>query len=225
MVLNREEIETPRSADELSEWCLGKIELLAQSGETENLRLRRGPYYKQLLEEVYPLAVWARDSGLSQCAQITPAIGSQSYDAVVTDDSSDPSTFFLEITQAHMGQSEYFRNLHINAHGWAPGPLTEMTRVGSETIPGRIMNSREGRIFRTEQLIASAIQRKLQKEYEPPIDLIVAFEDFGLDEEAQIIPRLTELAHREVDGLPNPFRRLFLTGMSGKLHLCMTINA
>ena len=223
--LTKEEIEVARTPIDLYAWCIGKIEHLATQGEAESLRLRRG-LYKPLLEEVYPLGVWARNSThLSSNATITPILGSQRFDAIIDDPLANPTTYHLEITQAHMGQSEHFRMLHINAHGWAPGPLSEMRREGDEVIPGRIMDTREGRILRTEQLIAAAIQRKLQNTYDPPIDLIVTFEDHGLDEEQNIAQRFRDLALQSIGDVAHPFRRIFLCGMSSRLNVSIDVDA
>jgi hypothetical protein len=129
--LVQDEIEKPRSPHELLDWCSAKIEEIAAcEGGKHAVRFGVG-LCKPLTEEVYPLAMWATHcEDVDDGAVLTPRIGSQPFDAEVVDSSHDPPSYFVEITQAHMGQTEHFRMIYLEKEGWAPGPLSEMTRFG-----------------------------------------------------------------------------------------------
>ena len=67
------------------------------------------------MEEVYPLAIFGRRKfGNTDQILIQSVIGNQNYDAVVSDLKSEPaSQSYVEITQAHEGESDYLRQTTI----------------------------------------------------------------------------------------------------------------
>jgi len=220
------ELETRRSPEELLSWCSSKIEHIGSTNDGKNaIRMGRG-LCKPLVEEIYPLAVWAsREESVSSQALIEPRIGSQSFDAVVWDPEHRPTSYFVEVTQAHMGQSEHFRMLHLEKEGWAPGPLSEMVREGKRgglIKPGRVMTSLKGHIEKTRELICDAVTAKIKKNYNEPIALVVALEDFILKNDAQV----GEFLHKDMEDLialhQPPFFCFFLVGMSG--HILVRID-
>jgi len=225
--ITEDEIQQPRTPGELLDWCCGKIEeIAATEGGTTAVRLGKG-LCKQLVEEVYPLAIWAVNSeSVSASALMSPCIGSQHFDAIVKDEALDPSEYYVEITQAHMGQSEHFRLLHLNNEGWAPGPLSAMRRVGQrgsgQIQPGRVLHSMAGQISQTVELIREAISRKIAKEYPQPIVLVVGFEDFIIKNDEDSGDILCVAAKTLLEAATHAFRDVFLVGMSG--HLILKVN-
>jgi hypothetical protein len=223
MQLSEAEMEVPRSPIDLRAWCASKIEEIGSTTEGKNaIRMGRG-LCKPLVEEVYPLAVWASsEERVSEQALISPCIGSQSFDARVNDPNHEPQEYFVEVTQAHMGQVEHFRMLHLEQHGWAPGPLSELVREGGRggrILPGRVVGNLRGHIERTRELIRSAINGKLEKDYQEPIALIVAFEDFILKNDPDVSEILKEDLKNIVGERSSPFFCFFLVGMSGHLRV------
>jgi hypothetical protein len=228
--INKEEIEQERIPNELFEWCCQKIEAIAaiKEGKTA-IRLGLG-LCKQLVEEIYPLSIWATNSEhVAASAVIKPCIGSQRYDAIVEDAHHDPMRYFVEVTQAHIGQTEHFRMLHLENKGWAPGPLSEMKQTGSRSSrtiePGRVLGTMTGQINKTIELVKEAISRKLRKDYERPIDLVVAFEDFIVKGDEGADNAIRRAANDALSSHPSPFSNVFIVGMSGNLILQVTFGS
>ena len=110
--------------------------------------------------------------------------------------------------------------LHLEQKGWAPGPLSEVTREGKGgglLQPGRVTDSLMGHVSKTRSLIREAVERKLKKDYQQPIVLLVAFEDFIVKDE----PSMSDLLCEDIASLTKetecPFFRIFLVGMSERL--------
>lgn len=225
--ITEEEIQQPRTPRDLLDWCCGKIEEIAAiEGGTTAVRLGQG-LCKPLVEEVYPLGIWAVNSQtVSASALLSPCIGSQSFDAIVKDEAHDTADYYVEVTQAHMGQAEHFRMLHLESEGWAPGPLSEMKRVGprgaGQIQPGRVMNSMQGHTCKTVELIGEAISRKMTKVYPQPIVLVVGFEDFIIKNNENASNILFVAAKNLCDTRSHVFRDVFLVGMLG--HLILRVN-
>lgn len=222
--ISNEEIEKARTPAELLEWVTSSIDAIASTEDgIRAIRMRRGEC-KPLIEEIYPLARWAARffEDRADCV-ITPKLGSQNYDAVVSLTNVDAYTsLFVEVTQAHMGESEHHRLIHLQEHGWAPGPLSMMKKRGTEKVgldvqPGRIVTTMEESIRITEQLITQAIQRKTKKRYEPTTVLLVAFEDFVISKEPAIERRLLDCMKEAAASEMHFFEGIYLVGMSGKL--------
>lgn len=227
--LNIDEIEIPRTPAVLYQWCKDRIdEIAAGSDGAHLLRMRRG-LCKELVEEVFPIAIWANGtSHLSEDALVTPKVGSQSYDATVVDSNVEPSLYYLEVTQAHMGQSEHFRMLHLEREGWSPGPLSEVRRIGTRNkgtiMPGRILNSMSGNIQKTEELILDAIEKKLGKDYPPFTRLLVAFDDFVIRNEPSVSQRLRGAIDQLLDQNSCSFVKIDLVGMTENLLLSYAVE-
>lgn len=134
--ITAEEIETARQPAELLDWCVSKIgEIAAVNGGTHAVRFGEG-LCKVLTDEVYPLGRWGTVEGfVAPDAWLTPKVGSEPYDALVESVGAEPSQYFAEVTQAHMGQSEHFRMVNLEQKRWAPGPLSGLEREGGRGAP------------------------------------------------------------------------------------------
>lgn len=227
--LTETELETPRKPEELRAWCGDKIEQVASVKDGTNaIRMGRG-LCKPLVEEVYLLGIWACGADcVSERALITPRMGSQPFDAQIFDPEHDPDEYYGEVTQAHMGQVEHFRMLHLEKEGWAPGPLSGVTREGKRGAalkPGRVTSSLTGHISKTRELIREAVVAKLKKDYPQPIVLLVAFEDFIVKND----PDIAEILRTDIVNLTNeeqsPFFRIFLVGTSERLLIRVDIES
>ena len=218
-----EEMEVPRMPSELYTWITNKIESIArQEGGTNSLRLLKNGC-KELIEELFPLAIWASSQNDRERLIIEPKIGSQNYDAIVKHQSpTDPNVFYIEVTQAHPGETEYLRRLHLVNEGWSPGTFSKMVKEGTKKTgltvkPGRVMTTSEESVLKTEKLIVEAVQKKFEKKYPFPTRLLVAFEDFIVskhnDIESKLFFAIEQMVKEEVCTFPH----IYLVGMSGKL--------
>ena len=198
--VTEEELRRERTPFELLSWVEDKLASFNDDG-VRALRLRIG-LMKPLVEEVYPMAVYAcKKYGNTDLVKIRPAIGSQNYDAIVTDNSRSPaSVSYLEVTQAHEGEERHLRNVYLNEHGFVPGhgPIKKAgtkkrgmsisADFKAESVPE--MASRElGKVL-------SAVKRKERKEYPPDTSLIVWFDDVYTDRHHEILRQRKEAKSR-----------------------------
>jgi len=178
-----EELTKKRTPSELLSWVKWKMEQIGSTDEGERaLRLREG-LAKQLVEEVYPLAIFGwRKFGNTDQILMQPIIGNQSYDAVVTDLKSKPaSESYVEITQSHEGENDYLRRLVLQWQGFTFGhsPVikkgTKKTRL-QVSIPPKAVRLDE--VARDElKRIFDAARRKAAKYYPINTSLIIVFDD------------------------------------------------
>lgn len=218
-----EEMEMCRLGSELFSWVEGKIEEIAQKkGGTRALRLHEGGC-KELIEEVFPLAIWVSRLDTPEQVLVKPKIGSQNYDALVIDRrAGTEESFHVEVTQAHRGESEFLRRLHLQREGWAPGPLQDMSKVGSKLTglivkAGRLLTTIEGSVRKSEALVFEAVQKKVGKCYPKATRLVVAFEDFIVAKAERIEQRLALTVERAVAGKECPFSHVYLVGTSRRI--------
>jgi hypothetical protein len=138
---------------------------------------------KQLVEEVYPLSIFAcLRFNVSQNITLQPIIGNQKYDALITDHLyNPPQTSKLEITQAHEGESEYLRRLILQEQGWAPvsGQIEKSgtKNTGIKLITNSVAKRLDDLLNEQIALIRDALYRNLNKEYENDTALLIMFED------------------------------------------------
>lgn len=114
--------------------------------------------------------------------EITPVLGDQNYDAIVTDRRPNPVTFGrIEVTQAHEGEDEYLRMLDLERKGHT-SLLGSVRKSGIKSsgitvsIESTAM-SHADILDRQIRLVQDAIERKLAKQYPPDTALLVVFED------------------------------------------------
>jgi hypothetical protein len=118
--VSQEELTKERSPSELWDWLIQKVKQICSSYEgMKDFRLQKG-LIKQLVEEVGPLAIFGmhkyRDNNQ---IRLKPVIGNQSYDAVVTDLENNPASHtYIEITQSHEGENDYWRRCALFKKGY-----------------------------------------------------------------------------------------------------------
>jgi hypothetical protein len=177
-VINEGEIMMERTPKELIDWVESKIDTI----DEKTLRLHQG-FAKQLVEEVYPLAIFAfKKYGETQLIHIKPTIGNQNYDAILTDDSCSPTLKkYIEITQSHEGETAYLRAIYLQEHGYAPLTGT-IKKKGTKKTGLRVTAQLEAvsaveAAEREIQRVVDAILRKESKSYPPNTCLVVMFDD------------------------------------------------
>ncbi|AGG08567.1 hypothetical protein btf_1503 [Dehalococcoides mccartyi BTF08] len=119
--VSKAELEKERTPSELWNWVKQKNDQIYDASDEgrKALRLHNGRT-KQLMEEIYPLGIWAeRKFGNTDQILLKPVIGSQNYDAIVIDKRTEPSTeTYIEITQAHEGGNDYWRRCQLLNKGY-----------------------------------------------------------------------------------------------------------
>jgi hypothetical protein len=177
-----EELTKKRTPSELMCWVKQKMEQIGATDEEEKaLRLHEG-LAKQLMEEVYPLAIFGwHKFGDTDRILLQPVIGSQNFDAIVTDLRTKPaSQSYVEITQSHEGENDYLRRLVRQEQGFIFMP-SDVTKTGTKKTGLKVSvkpNVNSGEIAENElNRIVDAAKRKAGKDYPTNTSLIIVFDD------------------------------------------------
>jgi hypothetical protein len=181
------------------------------------IRLRRGRA-KQLVEEIYPLATYAaRKYGDSESVWVKPVLGNQNYDAVLTDRSHCPALVsYVEVTQAHEGETEHLRAVYLDEHGYVPGtgPVhkTGTKKTGLHVSPELeavpVVETAHSELRR----IAEAVKRKESKAYPDSTCLVVTFDDGPMFREVIDEAAIDQFVVDNLKGLDLRFSALCLVG-------------
>jgi len=218
-----EELTKKRTPSELLGWVKRKMDQIGSTDEGERaLRLREG-LAKQLMEEVYPLALFGwRKFGNTDQILIHPIIGNQSYDAVVTDLRSKPaSQTYVEITQSHEGESDYLRMLNLQQRGFtfSHGPVikTGTKKTGRlVSTPPKVVTPNE--VARNELgKIVDAAKRKAAKDYPINTSLIIVFNDDWFFRQAIDDANLDTFIKKYILKLDLRFSTLYIVGWQNVL--------
>jgi len=212
-----EELTQKRTPSELLSWVKWKMDQMGATDEGgRTLRLREG-LAKQLMEEVYPLALfgWRRFGNTDQIL-MQPIIGNQSYDAIVTDlRSKPPCQSYVEITQSHEGESDYLRSLVLEQRGIVPMHSPVIKRGTKKTgrqvsIPLKAVSADEVAKKELEKIVDAA-KRKAGKDYPINTSLIIVFDD-GLFFQRAIDVNLDAFVNKYIRKLDLRFSTLNLVG-------------
>jgi len=180
--ISKEELTKERTPLELLKWVEGKLGQIESTEEGERtIRLHIG-LAKQLMEEVYPLAIFGcRKFGDTDQILMQPVISNRSYDAVVTDVRSKPaSQSYVEITQSLEGENDYLRRLVLQEQGIVFGH-GDVTKKGTKKTGLQVSvkpNVNSGDIAGNElNRIVDAAKRKAGRDYPTNTSLIIVFDD------------------------------------------------
>jgi len=128
--ISRTEYETPRKPRELCNYIADvRDAVMNDASERKQARLRRG-LYKQYLDELIPLSIYAAIQYDGSDVLVRPLIGNQGYDAVVTTPEGK-NIDVIEITSPIDGLKESNNSKLINERGFGE---TEMYTPGEELI-------------------------------------------------------------------------------------------
>lgn len=217
------ELAKKRTPSELKRWVERKMDEIGSTDEGERaLRLRKGRA-KQLMEEVYPLAIFGfHKFGNTDQILLQPVVGNQSYDAIVTDLRCKTSPrSFVEITQSHEGESDYLRRLDLQRRGFTFGhsPVIKKgtKRTGLQvSIEPEVVRTRDVARDELERIVGAA-ERKAAKDY--PVDtwLIIVFNDDRFFRLAVDNAVLDAFVRERILNLDLRFSRLYLVGWKGRM--------
>jgi hypothetical protein len=177
-----QELTERRTPSELMSWVEQKMGQIESTDEGERVLILHQGLAKQLMEEVYPLAVFGcRKFGNTDQILMQPIIGDQPYDAILTDLRSKPaSQSYLEITQSHEGENDYLRRLVLQKRGIIFMP-SHVTKAGTKKTGLRVSvspDANSGEVAPSElKRIYLAAERKAAKDYPVNTSLIIVFHD------------------------------------------------
>ena len=173
---------------------------------------------KQLVEEIYPLAIFAyKKYGEKKKVYIKPVIGNQNYDAILTDDShSPPLVKYVEVTQSHEGETEYLRAFYLQKHGYVPltgkikkgGSKKSGLRISAELEAVPVIENANNEL----QRIVDAIERKESKRYPNNTCLVISFDDGYMFRRALDITEIDTRVKNKILGHNFCFDEIYLVG-------------
>lgn len=213
-----EEITKQRTPSELWNWLIKKVKQICSTQEgIQDFRLQKG-LIKQLVEEIGPLAIF----GMHKYADndqilLQPVIGNQPYDAVVTDLRTKPaSQTYIEITQSHEGENDYWRRCELLKKGYvfsyAPVIKTGAKKTKMQvSIPPKA-TSVEERVRNELERIRDAAKRKEGKDYPTNTSLIIFFDDTPPFQEVIDNKKLDSFVNENILNLGLRFSALYLVG-------------
>jgi hypothetical protein len=224
-ILSKLDIETERTPAELKDWLIQKVTLICSTEEGRHafrLQNDKEKIIKKLVEELIPLAIFGKHKfGNTNQVVFLPVIGNQNYDAKIIDRRSDHAIVtYIEITQAHEGEGDYWRRKEISESGFvfssAPIIKTSKGKNYLVSIPAKATQVEE-RVKDELNRIIEAAKRKTGKHYPANSSLIIFFDDTELSDE-----RLRILDYQPFDsfvktnimGMDLSFRQLYLVGKS-----------
>ena len=220
---SQEEIEKQRTPSELWDWLIQKVNQICSTDEGRRafrLQNDKEKLIKKLVEEVAPLAIFGnRKFGDTDQVLLQPVIGNQNYDAKVIDKRTEPaSETYIEITQAHEGQDDYWRRCELLQKGIvfsnAPVIKTGKGKNRLVSIPPEA-TSVEERVKNELDRILDAANRKAGKDYPANTSLIIFFDDTPPFEKAlKLINNTTidSFVKKEIMNLGLRFSQLYLVG-------------
>ncbi len=121
--VSKEDLEKERTPSELWDWLIQKVNQICATEEGRRafrLQNDKEKHIKKLVEEVRPLAIFGKhEFDDTDQVLLQPIIGNQNYDAVVTDLRTAPvSKGYIEITQSHEGEDDYWRRCELLKEGY-----------------------------------------------------------------------------------------------------------
>jgi len=225
MIVEKDELETPRTAAEMLDWVyemLGRFNTKKLKAEA-----RQGKHFaKELTDEALPLALFAqRYFDKSTDVKITHVIGSQQYDATVEDCRESPSTVkYIEVTVSDRNYAEALRMEALSRDG----SVAAYGEVIAEGPKGRrtVLKAKGGALkhddIRDEHITAiiDAVGKKAKIKYPDNTALVVRVDDATPFREDDDVAALDEVAQSTLIPMISgrEFRVLALEGSMG-LHL------
>lgn len=223
-LLDPAEMQRPRQPREFHSWVIQTLNALGATPAGKSyLRLGRG-YAKQLVEELYPLAVLVsklhseRDDLLC-----VPVLGNQNYDAVLrTESDSNEAEEKIEITQASTDYSTHLRMLHLEEHGRAPG-LGTIRRQEGKVVAETAAAGELALVNDMLDGIAEAAMRKSEKSYGKDTSLLIFCEDSAYCEEADQ-ERFDQFVAERLCAMPLDFATVHFVGAHGRLFESVSLD-
>ena len=219
--VNQEELTKERTPSKLWNWLEQKVnQICSTDAGIKDFRLQKG-LAKQLVEEIVPLAFFGKHKfGDTDQVLLRSVIGNQNYDAVVTDLRTKPDyQSYLEITQSHEGESDYWRRCELLKKGYVPkyAPViktrTKKTKM-QVSIPPQATSVTE-RVKNELKRILCAAKRKEGKDYPTNTSLIIFFDDMPPFQKVIDNEKLDGFVNEKILNLDLRFFALYLVGSGG----------
>lgn len=221
VILQRTEMEVPRSPRDLIDWVDSKASELSQSEEGKRYARSGKLLPKKLWEEVRPLGLFALKRYGPDGAACTSNLTNDNYDGKIEFESASAPTVYVEITYAKDGYDERLRLNVLNEEG-------SVNALGKVAISGtkasghqnvRVANEAVKHVKTRDSALAilkERIKGKSEKKYGSNYVLVVVIDDylpFRTEEDKSV---LMEFAKDILSKTTLDFGAVYLLGSSGK---------
>jgi hypothetical protein len=219
-ILQRAEMEVPRSPRELCDWVDSKASELSQTKEGKDYARSGAMLPKKLWEEVRPLGLFALFRYGEEGVKCTPNLSNDNYDGKIEFSESSIPSIYIELTYAKDGYDEHLRLKVLSSEG-SVNALGKITVSGTKSSGKRIEVEDEA-VDHTEvrsaalALLKARLTGKTNKQYGRAHVLVVVVDDFlqfRTDEDKKV---LVNYAQSIVSDLKLDFGAVYLLGASGK---------
>lgn len=219
-IISSDEIQRDRTPVMFGEWFDAFLEKTrVDRSNREQILLRQG-IAKPVYEEVFPLyrllnhkrTEWAD-------RKFRNVLGSQPYDAIVTDPSRG-STSFMEITVADVDQAETIRMEEFARVGrvpaLAPVSWSGTRRSGRQVQISEDMLLHDDVVAKKKGQLIAAVERKCRHEYRGDTALLIYFDDYTAFGDANGLPVMDDVLRSVREVWRTKFSALYIVGASGR---------
>ncbi len=214
--ISKEELTKKRTPSELWDWLTQKVNEICSTDEgLQDFRLQKG-LVKKLVEEIAPLAIFGKHKFGDTDQVLLASSKIIDYDALVTDlRTKPPSQSYLEITQSHEGENNYWRRRELLEKGcvfsYAPVIKTGTKKDQVVSIPPEATPVEERVKNELERIIVAA-QKKEHIDYPTNTSLIIFFDDTPPFQEVIDNEKLDSFVNKNILNLDLRFSTLYLVG-------------
>jgi len=215
--VSQEELTKRRTPSELRNWLIQKVDQICSTDEgMQDFRLQKG-LVKQLVEEIRPLAIFEMHKYADNNQILLQPVIGKPYDAVVTDLRTNPDSLaYIEITQSHEGENDYWRRCELLKKGYvfsyAPVIKTSLKKPKMQVSIPPMATSVEERVKNELERILAAAKRKAGKLYPSNTYLIIFFDDTPPFQEVTDNVKLDDFVSKNILNLDLRFSALYLVG-------------
>lgn len=218
-ILQRADMEVPRSPRDLCDWVDLKAAELSQTKEGKDYARSGAILPKKLWEEVRPLGLFALCRYGAEGVNCTPNLSNDNYDGRIEFSKSSRPPIYVEFTYAKDGYDERLRLKVLSSEGTvnALGKITvsgtkasgQNIKVGNEAIDH--LELRNAALAVVKERLAG----KTNKQYGGNHVLVVVVDDylpFRTEEDKEVLMKETQSI---VAGIKLDFGAVYLLGSSG----------
>ena len=228
-VLNREQMETARTPDELYAWVRRKCKELSRSPEAKAYARSGKPLPKKLYDELFPLAIFvSREYRGRTDVRVQPHLGNDNFDATVTFSGQTEQALFIETTYAKDGYDESLRMevLAKEGHVFLTGSVSKFGRRGAADRVVTVSPQAASRAEQLEEylgLVHARLKAKANRRYGAHHVLLVAVDDYLPLAQDHDWPIVDQRARSWMADLALDFGRIVFVGVAERLLLSYSL--
>ena len=230
-ILDRSDMERPRSPSELFAWVTAKCDELGATPEAKAFARSGALLPKKFYEEVYPLALFAQhEFGGRDAVLVQPNFDNDNFDGRITVGTGAvrKKTIFVEVTSAKDGHDESRRMevLGRRGHVSLTGPVFSSGRKGSPNRRVHVKMKAVRHLAVLEDYLAivkARLEDKARSRYGKDHTLVVVVDDYLPLRESSDVNRLRKAAASWLPELRLDFGRVVFLGIAGNLFLSFDV--